>query len=59
MLCQSLSDGTGINVIDREIKNLYDSGYMHNHMRMYVASIATNIAKVTETACQMDVLSFA
>ena len=36
---------TGINSVDDEIKNLYEDGYMHNHMRMYVASIATNIAK--------------
>ena len=36
---------TGINSVDDEINNLYDKGYMHNHMRMYVASIATNIAK--------------
>ena len=46
MICNSILDGkTGINAIDKEIKNLCDSGYMHNHMRMYVASIATNIAK--------------
>ena len=36
---------TGINSVDDEINNLYENGYMHNHMRMYVASIATNIAK--------------
>ena len=36
---------TGINSVDEEISNLYENGYMHNHMRMYVASIATNIAK--------------
>ena len=36
---------TGINSADKEIRNLYESGYMHNHMRMYVASIATNISK--------------
>ena len=36
---------TGIDCIDEEINNLYEFGYMHNHMRMYVASIATNIAK--------------
>ena len=36
---------TKINAIDEEIKNLYKNGYMHNHMRMYVASVATNIAK--------------
>jgi deoxyribodipyrimidine photo-lyase len=36
---------TGINVIDAAIDELYHSGYMHNHMRMYVASICCNVAK--------------
>jgi deoxyribodipyrimidine photo-lyase len=36
---------TGINAIDTQIKNLYSSGYMHNHVRMYVASIVCNIGK--------------
>ncbi|GGI23397.1 FAD-binding domain-containing protein [Pedobacter mendelii] len=36
---------TGITTIDNQIKRLYDLGYMHNHTRMYVASIACNIAK--------------
>lgn len=31
---------TGIEAVDRCIQGLYDTGYMHNHMRMYVASIA-------------------
>lgn len=35
---------TGIEAVDRCIDDLYRTGYMHNHMRMYVASIATNIA---------------
>ncbi|MDG1901758.1 MAG: FAD-binding domain-containing protein [Bacteroidales bacterium] len=35
---------TGIKEIDYAIKNLYETGYMHNHMRMYVASICCNIA---------------
>tara|TARA_R110002153_G_scaffold33132_4_gene99953 strand:+ start:1474 stop:2562 length:1089 start_codon:yes stop_codon:yes gene_type:complete len=35
---------TGIEEIDIAIKQLYTSGYMHNHMRMYVASICCNIA---------------
>lgn len=35
---------TGISAIDEAIKELYRSGYMHNHMRMYVASICCNIA---------------
>lgn len=36
---------TGINSIDEQIKKLYATGYMHNHIRMYVASITCNIAK--------------
>ncbi|NND78245.1 MAG: deoxyribodipyrimidine photolyase [Flavobacteriales bacterium] len=36
---------TGIDAIDRAIKEMYDTGYMHNHVRMYVASIATNMAE--------------
>ena len=30
---------TGINAIDSSIKILYNTGYMHNHLRMYVASL--------------------
>ena len=30
---------TGIEAIDKGIKDLYQTGYMHNHLRMYVASI--------------------
>lgn len=36
---------TGIIAIDSSIQQLYNSGYMHNHCRMYVASITCNIAK--------------
>lgn len=36
---------TGINTIDEQINHLYTTGYMHNHIRMYLASIACNIAK--------------
>ena len=34
----------GINAIDESIKELYQTGYMHNHCRMYLASITCNIA---------------
>ena len=34
---------TGINAIDNSIKALYETGYMHNHMRMYLAAITCNI----------------
>jgi deoxyribodipyrimidine photo-lyase len=36
---------TGIKGIDNAIHELYTSGYMHNHCRMYIASVACNIAK--------------
>lgn len=35
---------TGIQAVDQAINELYATGYMHNHMRMYVASICCNIA---------------
>ncbi|MDP3927408.1 MAG: FAD-binding domain-containing protein [Bacteroidota bacterium] len=36
---------TGIEAIDTAILNLYADGYMHNHLRMYTASIVCNIAQ--------------
>lgn len=36
---------TGIEAIDHHIRLLYETGYMHNHLRMYTASLACNIAK--------------
>ena len=36
---------TGIKAIDQAINNLYQTGYMHNHLRMYVASIACNLGQ--------------
>ena len=38
-----INHNTQINAIDKSIKELYYSGYMHNHLRMYVASLCTNI----------------
>lgn len=41
---QSIVNGeTGINAVDESIKDLYKTGYLHNHMRMYIASLACNI----------------
>ena len=40
-----LNAKTGINAIDNGIQELYKNGYMHNHIRMYVASLSCNIAK--------------
>jgi len=36
---------TGINSIDEHLLQFYESGYLHNHLRMYLASISCNIAK--------------
>jgi deoxyribodipyrimidine photo-lyase len=36
---------TGIHSIDEAIRELYATGYMHNHLRMYTASITCNIGK--------------
>nr|MBP9932479.1 hypothetical protein [Chitinophagaceae bacterium] len=40
-----LEANTGITSIDTHIQSLYEHGYMHNHVRMYVASICCNIAQ--------------
>lgn len=39
-----LAASTGVNSIDEHISSLYDTGYMHNHWRMYTASICCNFA---------------
>ena len=45
-LATSIIKGTtGIEGIDCAIHDLYTTGYMHNHCRMYVASLACNLAK--------------
>ena len=40
-----MSANTGVDAIDNAIEDLYQSGYMHNHARMYVASLTCNLAK--------------
>ena len=40
-----LDANTGIEAIDKGIKELYQTGYMHNHLRMYTASISCVTAK--------------
>ena len=35
---------TGISAIDQGIQTLYKTGYLHNHLRMYIASICCNLA---------------
>lgn len=36
---------TGIEALDDAIRQFYNTGYLHNHLRMYIASVACNIGK--------------
>ncbi len=36
---------TGITAVDEAIQSFYQTGYLHNHMRMYIASICCNIGQ--------------
>lgn len=36
---------TGIKAVDMGITQFYESGYLHNHMRMYIASITCNVSQ--------------
>jgi len=45
ILASLINSSTGIQVIDEQISQLYATGYIHNHIRMYLASIACNIGK--------------
>ena len=36
---------TGIEILDAAISGLYNTGYMHNHVRMYTASLLCNIGR--------------
>jgi deoxyribodipyrimidine photo-lyase len=40
-----LEADTGIEAVDASIRGLYETGYMHNHFRMYTASIVCNVGK--------------
>ena len=37
---------TGVPVIDMAVRTLYETGYLHNHARMWLASYAVHIRKV-------------
>jgi deoxyribodipyrimidine photo-lyase len=42
----SITEGkTGIQAIDQSIEKLFESGYMHNHNRLYLAALTCNIGK--------------
>lgn len=36
---------TGITAVDEALQHFYSTGYMHNHMRMYVAALSCNIGR--------------
>ncbi len=36
---------TGIEAIDKGIQEFYKTGYIHNHLRMYIAAIACNMGQ--------------
>lgn len=40
-----INAATGIEAVDEAVNQLYETGYVHNHLRMYIASIACNIGK--------------
>ncbi len=40
-----LNAATGIDGIDSGVNDLYETGYVHNHQRMYIASVVTNLAR--------------
>jgi len=43
-ISKSILDATtGVEAIDRAIETLYETGYMHNHLRMYTAAVACNM----------------
>ncbi len=45
-IAASIVDGsTGIEAVDLAIHGLYETGYMHNHVRMYTAAIACNVGR--------------
>lgn len=37
---------TGVEAIDEAVKHLYRTGYLHNHMRMWLASYVVHLRKV-------------
>ncbi len=41
-----ISASTGITAIDQAVKLLYEEGYIHNHMRLWLASYLVHIRKV-------------
>lgn len=40
-----IEGNTGIQALDEGIQTLYETGYVHNHLRMYLAATCCNIAQ--------------
>ncbi len=46
LIPKAIIDGkTSIKAIDVSIEDFYKNGYIHNHLRMYIASLCCNVAK--------------
>lgn len=45
MTASIVKAATGIDAVDSAIDGLYKTGYIHNHIRMYIAAIACNVAR--------------
>ncbi|HEX4878559.1 MAG TPA: FAD-binding domain-containing protein, partial [Limnobacter sp.] len=41
-----LEGRTGVMAIDEAVRELYETGYLHNHARMWIASYTTHLRKV-------------
>ena len=40
-----LEANTGVTALDEGIRELYNTGYIHNHLRLWIAGLVCNIAK--------------
>jgi deoxyribodipyrimidine photo-lyase len=40
-----IAANTGIEAVDKAIQEFYKTGYLHNHLRMYIASISCNMGQ--------------
>ncbi len=45
MVAAIQNGATGIDIIDKQISQFYQTGYLHNHLRMYLAAITCNIGQ--------------
>jgi deoxyribodipyrimidine photo-lyase len=45
MIAAIQNGATGIDIIDQQITQFYQTGYLHNHLRMYLASITCNVGQ--------------